>query len=425
MSSLKICTMKNTLFTLLFSILTLQLFAQDAFTPKQFLGYNIGEQFTRHHRVVDYFFALEKAFPGQIKVEKVGQTYEKRDLLLVYIGTPDNLKKLGEIKQKHLTQAPDEKLAIVWLSYNVHGNESSGTEAAMQTAYRLLTDKAGYLENTVVIMDPCLNPDGRDRYVNFYYQYGANPIDMQRFSASHNETWPGGRPNHYLFDLNRDWAWMTQIESAVRIQQYNQWLPHVHVDFHEQGINEPYYFPPAAEPYHEVITDWQREFQKEIGKNHAGYFDKAGWLYFSKEIFDLLYPSYGDTYPTYSGSIGMTYEQGGSGRAGLAVITQVGDTLRLSDRVAHHVTTGLSTVETSARNAQKLVAEYQKFYKQKDFKYESYVLKGSSNQIEPLLVLLGKNNIQWQMISTSTQAIAAKGFHFKTGAHEAFKLKIG
>ncbi|MEN9743809.1 MAG: hypothetical protein RLZZ65_1614 [Bacteroidota bacterium] len=417
--------MKNLLITLIFSLLTVQLFAQEVFTPKQFLGYNIGEQFTRHHRVVDYFFALEKAFPTQIKVQKVGQTYEKRDLLLVYIGTPENLKKLEEIRQKHLTQAPDEKLAIVWLSYNVHGNESSGTEAAMQTAYRLLTDKASFLENTVVIMDPCLNPDGRDRYVNFYYQYGANPIDMERFSASHNENWPGGRPNHYLFDLNRDWAWMTQIESAVRVQQYNQWLPHVHVDFHEQGINEPYYFPPAAEPYHEVITNWQREFQKEIGKNHAGYFDKAGWLYFSKEIFDLLYPSYGDTYPTYSGSIGMTYEQGGSGRAGLAVITQVGDTLRLADRVAHHVTTGLSTVETSARNAQKLVAEYQKFYEQKDFKYETYVLKGSSNQIEPLLVLLGKNNIQWQMISTSTQAIAAKGFHFKTGAPEPFKLQIG
>ena len=417
--------MKKVLFLTVLNLLTLQLLGQNNFTPQQFLGYNIGEQFTRQHRVVDYFFALEKAFPNNIKVVKTGQTYEKRDLLLCYIGTPDNLKKLEEIRQKHLTQAPDEKLAIVWLSYNVHGNESSGTEAAMQTAYRLLTDKIGYLENTVVIMDPCLNPDGRDRYVNFYYQYGANPIDMQRFSASHNETWPGGRPNHYLFDLNRDWAWMTQIESAVRMQQYNLWLPHVHVDFHEQGINEPYYFPPAAEPYHEVITNWQREFQQEIGKNHAGYFDKAGWLYFSKEIFDLLYPSYGDTYPTYSGSIGMTYEQGGSGRAGLAVITQVGDTLRLADRVAHHVTTGLSTVETSARNADKLVAEYQKFRKQKDFKYDSYVIKGSNNQIEPLLVLLGKNNIDWQMVSTSTQAVPAKGFHFKTGVQEAFKLEIG
>lgn len=417
--------MKKVLLIIALNFLTLQLLGQNNFTPQQFLGYNIGEQFTRQHRVVDYFFALEKAFPNNIKVVKTGQTYEKRDLLLCYIGTPENLKKLEEIRQKHLTQAPDEKLAIVWLSYNVHGNESSGTEAAMQTAYRLLTDKIGYLENTVVIMDPCLNPDGRDRYVNFYYQYGANPIDMQRFSASHNETWPGGRPNHYLFDLNRDWAWMTQIESAVRMQQYNQWLPHVHVDFHEQGINEPYYFPPAAEPYHEVITNWQRDFQQEIGKNHAGYFDKAGWLYFSKEIFDLLYPSYGDTYPTYSGSIGMTYEQGGSGRAGLAVITQVGDTLRLADRVAHHVTTGLSTVETSARNADKLVAEYQKFRKQKDFKYDTYVIKGSNNQIAPLLSLLSKNSIDWQMVSTSTQAVPAKGFHFKTGAQEAFKLEIG
>ncbi len=417
--------MKKLLLVIVLNFLTLQLVGQNNFTPQQFLGYNIGEQFTRQHRVVDYFIALEKAFPNNIKVVKTGQTYEKRDLLLCYIGTPENLKKLEEIRQKHLTQAPDEKLAIVWLSYNVHGNESSGTEAAMQTAYRLLTDKIGYLENTVVIMDPCLNPDGRDRYVNFYYQYGANPIDMQRFSASHNETWPGGRPNHYLFDLNRDWAWMTQIESSIRMQQYNLWLPHVHVDFHEQGINEPYYFPPAAEPYHEVITNWQREFQQEIGKNHAGYFDKAGWLYFSKEIFDLLYPSYGDTYPTYSGSIGMTYEQGGSGRAGLAVITQVGDTLKLSDRVAHHVTTGLSTVETSARNADKLVAEYQKFRKQKDFKYDSYVIKGNNNQIEPLLVLLGKNNIDWQMVSTSTQAVPAKGFHFKTGVQAAFKLEIG
>ncbi len=417
--------MKNFIFLIAFTGLTLSLFGQNSFTPQQFLGYHIGEQFTRHHRVVDYFYALEKAFPENIKVVKTGQTYEKRDLLLAYIGTAENLKKLEEIRQKHLSQDTDEKLAIVWLSYNVHGNESSGTEAAMQTAYRLLTDKKGYLENTVVIMDPCLNPDGRDRYVNFYYQYGANPIDMDRFSASHNESWPGGRPNHYLFDLNRDWAWMTQIESSIRVQQYNQWLPHVHVDFHEQGINEPYYFPPAAEPYHEVITDWQREFQNEIGKNHAGYFDKAGWLYFSKEIFDLLYPSYGDTYPTYSGSIGMTYEQGGSGRAGLAVITQVGDTLRLADRVAHHVTTGLSTVETSARNAQKLVAEYQKFRKSKNYAYQTFVLRGTFAQLEPALELLQKNNIQWEKVSTSTQLTSAKGYHYQTGAVEPFKLQMG
>ncbi len=422
---LEVKIMKKYYLFLAMSFLTLQLLGQNTFTPQQFLGYSIGEQFTRHHRVVDYFFALEKAFPENIKVVKTGQTYEKRDLLLAFIGTSENLKRLEEIRQQHLSQDPKENLAIVWLSYNVHGNESSGTEAAMQTAYRLLTDKIGYLDNTVVIMDPCLNPDGRDRYVNFYYQYGANSIDLQRFSASHNESWPGGRPNHYLFDLNRDWAWMTQIESSIRVQQYNGWLPHVHVDFHEQGINEPYYFPPAAEPYHEVITDWQREFQNEIGKNHAGYFDKAGWLYFSKEIFDLLYPSYGDTYPTYSGSIGMTYEQGGSGRAGLAVITQVGDTLRLADRVAHHVTTGLSTVETSARNAQKLVAEYQKFRKSKNYAYQTFVLRGTFAQLEPALELLKKNNIEWEKVTASTQIVSSKGFHYKTGVVEPFKLQMG
>ena len=395
------------------------------FTPKTFLGYEIGEQFTRQDKVVSYFKALQTAFPSTLKVEKYGETYEHRDLILAFFGTPENLQKLEEIRQNHQTHANSEKLAIVWLSYNVHGNESSGTEAAMQTAYRLLTDKYAYLENTIVIMDPCLNPDGRDRYVNFYHQYGNAPADKQKFSAEHKEPWPSGRPNHYLFDLNRDWAWMTQIESEQRVQRYNQWLPHVHVDFHEQGINEPYYFPPAAEPYHEVITNWQRNFQKEIGGNHANYFDKEGWLYFSKEIFDLLYPSYGDTYPTYNGSIGMTYEQGGSGRAGLAVITQVGDTLSLKDRVEHHVTTGLSTVEMSAKNAGRLIKEYQSFCSNKNYKYKTYVLRAPQAKLEPLMTLMKKNGIQVEMISTSTQEISSKGFHFQNGQVEALKLAQG
>lgn len=397
-------------------------FSQVNFTPEQFLGYKVGAQFTRQDKVVAYFNALQKAFPSTIKVQKYGETYEKRDLIMAYIGTEENLKNIETIQKAHLQNDASEKIAIVWLSYNVHGNESSGTEAAMQTAYLLLTSKKDYLKNTIVIMDPCLNPDGRDRYVNFYYQYGNQPYDSHKFSAEHNEPWPSGRPNHYLFDLNRDWAWMTQVESQQRVKQYNKWLPHVHVDFHEQGINEPYYFPPAAEPYHEVITNWQRDFQKEIGKNHASYFDKSGWLYFSKEIFDLLYPSYGDTYPTYNGSIGMTYEQGGSGRAGLSVITQVGDTLTLNDRVSHHVTTGLSTVEMSALKADKLIKEYQDFCKKKNYKYKTYVLSGEANKLSPLLELLDKNEIQYE---AANDASVVKGFHFKNGKVESYKTIAG
>ena len=135
----------------------------------------------------------------------------------------------------------------------------------------------------------------------------------------HSEPWPGGRTNHYYFDLNRDWAWQSQQESRDRVAFYLQWMPHVHADIHEMGAESPYYFAPAAPPYHVNVTDWQAKFQTDIGKNNASHFDKEGWLYYTREKFDLFYPSYGDTYPTFAGAIGMTYEQGGSGYANRAV----------------------------------------------------------------------------------------------------------
>jgi hypothetical protein len=201
-----------------------------------------------------------------------------------------------------------------------------------------------------------------------------------------------------LFDLNRDWAWLTQVESQQRMKIYNQWLPHVHVDFHEQGYNEPYYFPPAAEPFHEIITDWQREFQERIGKNHARYFDNAGWLYFSKEIFDLLYPSYGDTYPMYNGAIGMTYEQAGSGRAGKSVRTNLGDTLTLKDRIDHHVITGLSTVEVSLQNKTELIENYNAFGLNKKHKYNHYILRGENDKLQKISNLLRSHEIEFGQI---------------------------
>jgi hypothetical protein len=215
---------------------------------------------------------------------------------------------------------------IVWLSYNVHGNEPASSEAAMKTLYALVGGEdaraskgAGsggspvdWLKNTVVIIDPCINPDGRDRYVNWYNGVVGLQPNPTRSRVSTRSPGLMGAANHYNFDLNRDWAWQTQIETQQRLKKYNEWLPQVHVDYHEQGYNSPYYFAPAAEPYHEVITSWQREFQVLIGKNNAKYFDRNGWLYFTKQEFDLFYPSYGDTYPTYNGAIGMTLSRVGS-----------------------------------------------------------------------------------------------------------------
>ena len=410
-------------------------------SPEQFFGYKIGARYTPHWRIVEYFKHMASAVPGTVKLQQYGQTYEGRPLMVAYISSAANLSNLEKIRTNNLalahvsgsggatTGAP----AIVWLSYNVHGNETSSSEASLLTLYSLVdpsnTKTKEWLQNTIVVIDPCLNPDGRDRYINWFNSVvGARP-NANLDAREHSEPWPGGRTNHYNFDLNRDWAWQTQVETQQRVKLYNQWLPQIHVDFHEQGINSPYYFAPAAEPFHEVITPWQREFQGVIGRNHARYFDKEGWLYFTKELFDLLYPSYGDTYPTYSGAIGMTYEQaggGGGGRAGSAVKTASGDTLTLYDRAIHHFTTSMSTIEIASQNAAKLVSEFAKFFNGATTNgvgdYKSYVVKyevRDADRISALRDLLSRNGIEY---GSGRTGLTQRGYNYYTGKVESFTL---
>ena len=373
--------------------------AQTLKSPAEFLGYELGSQYTRHHKVVDYFMYVSQNSKN-VQLEKYGETNEQRPLYVSFISSEENIKNIEAIREDNLKRAgilkgnPTSEVALVWLSYNVHGNETSSSEAAMQTLYELITSKQDWLKNTLVIMDPCVNPDGRDRYVNWYNQTKSTPYNPNPETTEHNEPWPGGRPNHYLFDLNRDWAWATQTETQQRLKIYNKWMPQVHVDFHEQNMNSPYYFAPAAEPFHEVITDWQRDFQTQIGKNNARYFDKEGWAYFTKEHFDLLYPSYGDTYPTFMGAIGMTYEQAGGGRGALGVTIENETVLTLTDRVAHHFTTGISTVEMTSKNTSKLLTEFEKFFDNSNLKYKSYILRGDYEKMLSLKALLDKHEIQ-------------------------------
>ena len=401
-------------FTLLLVLVSLSVSAQIK-SPSEFLGYDIGTQFTRHADVVGYFEYIANN-SQLVTYDSYGKTTERRLLTYAIVSSKENLDNIELIKTNNLKNVGIKKgksnpeIAIVWLSYNVHGNEASSSEAAMQTLYELIMNKKSWLENTVVIIDPCLNPDGRDRYVNWYNQVKASPYNTHQSATEHNEPWPSGRPNHYLFDLNRDWVWASQIETKQRLILYNQWMPHVHVDFHEQGINEPYYFAPAAEPFHEVISDWQRTFQLQIGKNHAKYFDREGWLFFTREQFDLLYPSYGDTYPTFMGAIGMTYEQAGHGRAGLGIDNDEGIELTLVDRINHHTTTSLSTVEISSQNAKLLNDEFSAYFKNDELKYRSYVLNGNVDKIKKLTSLLDLHDIKWGY-SKSEKVI---GFHYGT-----------
>lgn len=408
-------------------------------SPEQFLGYKIGARYTPHFNVVNYFREVAATASNMVKLEEYGRTNEGRPLLLAYIALPENLSRLEQIRLNNLRlagfakdkMAPDEaSTALVWLSYNVHGNETSSSEAAMLTLYELVNPSNAktkeWLKNTVVIIDPCINPDGRDRYVNWFNSVVGTTPNPQPFTREHSEPWPGGRSNHYYFDLNRDWAWQTQVESQQRLAKYNQWLPQIHVDYHEQGYNEPYYFAPAAEPFHEVITPWQREFQVMIGKNNAKYFDENGWLFFTKERFDLFYPSYGDTYPIYRGAIGMTYEQGGHSRAGAAVINEDDDTLTLWDRLYHHFTTGMATIEVSSQNAGKLVQEFKKYYDKARTtppgEFKAYVVKADAgDKLTRLKRLLDRNGIEWKYVSPA----GFSGLNYFTGKAEGFKTVHG
>ncbi|MEO6135676.1 MAG: M14 metallopeptidase family protein [Ginsengibacter sp.] len=419
--------------TLLFGAFT---FAQVQ-SPEEFLGYKVGTRFTRHHELVSYFQQVAKEAPSLVKLQKYGETNEGRPLYIAFISTPENINNLEQIRMNNLRlanmakdkMAPTENTpAIVWLSYNIHGNEASSSEASMLTLFSLVDSKntqtKEWLKNTVVVIDPCMNPDGRDRYVNWYNTMVGKKYNPLMISREHDEPWPGGRSNHYNFDLNRDWAWQTQVESQQRLAQYNSWLPEVHVDFHEQSPNEPYYFAPAAQPYHEVITQWQSDFQKTIGRNHAKYFDKNGWLYFTNERFDLFYPSYGDTYPLYNGSIGMTYEQGGGGVGGLGVLTDEDDTLTLVDRAMHHYTTGISTIETASLNANKLITNFRKFFNDASAgnigEYKTYIVKNNpqdAERIAALMKLLDKNRIQYGVGSGT-----GKGFSYFSRKEENFSI---
>ncbi|MEP7277180.1 MAG: M14 metallopeptidase family protein [Bacteroidota bacterium] len=431
--------MKNFLLTLFLLVAAVGGTLAQLQSPGQFLGYELGSHFTPHFKIVNYFYYIAAQAPDRIKITQYGETMEGRPLLLAYITSRENLGNLENIRENNLrlagavkdgTVASEDAPVVVWFSYNVHGNEPSSSEAAMLTLYELVNpandSSRVWLKNTVVIMDPCVNPDGRDRYVNWQNGVQGKTPNLNPVAREHNEPWPGGRTNHYNFDLNRDWAWQTQSESQQRLIKYNQWLPQVHVDFHEQGYNQPYYFAPAAEPFHEVITPWQRTFQNMIGKNNARHFDANGWLYFTKERFDLFYPSYGDTYPIYNGSVGMTFEQGGHSRGGLAVVKEDGDTLTLYDRLIHHYTTGMSTIEISSRNAARVIQEYHKYFNTAlqlpAGEFKSYVLKyDGTDRIERLKTLLSKNNIGW----VYPNAGAFTGLNYQTGKATAFKTAPG
>lgn len=400
-------------------------------SPKEFLP-SYGSQVTFYHEVEDYFTHLTET-SSWIQKRAYGMTPQGRELATYIISTPENLKNLEVIRQQHLSKiglgeskSNNPSKAIVWLSFNVHGNEMGAIESAISVAYELINpankDTKKWLEDIVVILDPCLNPDGFSRYANWLRDVSGSKTHPEWYDREHMEPWPGGRQNHFVFDLNRDWAWQTQPESQMRMVLYRDWMPMIHVDVHEMGYNEPYFFPPAAEPFHEQITPYQKQFHQQIGTHTAKKFDAENWLYYTAERFDLFYPSYGDTYPSFNGAIGMTYEQGGIG-AGRAIKMKNGQVLTLQDRINHHKTAVLAAVELSYLQRTALSESFINYFKNSRTnpkgKYQTYVLKKSAKNKE-LLALLTRNGIEYQTIAESKKM---RGFSFSSHEEEDFSTQ--
>lgn len=347
--------------------------AQQVPSPAQVLGYELGERFTPYAGVQQYAKALAASAPDRVRYLPYGQTYEGRELFQLVIARPDVLARLDQVLAanaeltrpetgvQRAAQVAATNPAVVYFSYGVHGNESSSSEAAMWTAYDLARgapEVAGVLDSLVVVIDPVTNPDGRDRYVNWFRSVrGARPNPDPQ-AREHREPWPGGRFNHYLFDLNRDWSWATQAETRARLATWWRWNPQVHVDFHEMGYNSSYFFFPATAPVNPIYPPYVLQWGKRFGDANARAFDQHGWGYYTAEEFDLFYPGYGDSWPSLTGAIGMTYEQAGHGAAGQAVERDDGDTLTLRERALHHWTSSRATLRAAMAGKTQLLTDY-------------------------------------------------------------------
>ena len=295
-------------------------------SPEDYLGYPIGAHHTRHDRIVGYLEKLSEV-SDRATLYDYGRTHEGRRLVILTISAPENINQLPNLKERHLAYTqPNANLTVdpdlpvfINLAYNVHGNEPSSSEAALLTAYTLTASDhpeiLNYLKNAVIFVDPTINPDGRDRHAQWANMYQGNPLVADPQDAEHNEYWPGGRTNHYWFDLNRDWLLAINPESRGKLNWYHEWYPNVVTDFHEMGSQSTYFFEPMK-TNGSLNPIMPKENYEDLNNLFGEYFSQAldsiGSLYFTKEVFDGTYPGYGSSYPDLQGGLGLLFEQASS-----------------------------------------------------------------------------------------------------------------
>jgi hypothetical protein len=369
-------------------------------TLRSVLGYDAGERITPPEDLIVYLRALHAAAPDRTRLLEYARSWQRRPLVALVIGSPARLSAIDAVKRDLQRLADPRGLAaaeadaiiarapvVTWLMHAVHGDEISSSDAALMEAYHLLAARgdAGVdtvLRESIVIVDPLQNPDGRARFVATNQQGEAATPDAEPAAIEHDQPWPGGRYNHYLFDMNRDWFAQTQPETRGRVALYREWWPHVVVDLHEMGTDSTYYFAPPADPLNPHITRAQQKWFDAFGRANGAAFDARGFAYFIREVYDSFYPGYGESWPIFQGAIGMTYEQASA--RGLRQRRDDDTVLSYRDGVRQHFTAAITTAETAAKNRAAILRDFYEYRR-------SAIAEGEASAPREYLLLPGSD----------------------------------
>lgn len=385
--------------------------------PEEVLGYQVGQWHVRHDQLVQYMRVLAEKSP-RVSIETIGFSHEQRPLLLLKFSQPDNIAKLEQLREQHYAQVFKKQQAnnlpaFIWMGYSVHGNESSGSNAALLVAYYLAAAQGEeveqLLDNSVVLLDPSLNPDGLARFAQWANSNRGKTLSADPQHREHVEQWPSGRTNHYMFDLNRDWLLLQHPESRARIAAFHKWQPHVLTDFHEMGPNSTYFFQPGIPTRTHPLTPAKNtQLTTELANFHAQALDAQNQLYFTQESFDDFYYGKGSTYPDINGSVGILFEQASSRGH---VQETINGQLTFAQSIKNQVTTSLSTFVGVMANKKQLIDFKNGFYHQAESladkeKFLGYVVaKGQDPQrFEEFMSVLTQHQIKAYGLNKAVKA---------------------
>ena len=412
-------------------------------TPKSVIYHEVGEWHVTHDRLVNYMKALDQA-SDRITLQVSGYTYEGRPQLAMIITSPKNHAQIETIRKEHLKLSDanqssslnlDNMPIVVWQGYSIHGNESSGSNAALLTAYYLAAAQGAavedLLEKVVIIFDPSFNPDGLNRFANWANMHKSKTMVADPQAREFNEVWPGGRFNHYWFDLNRDWLPAQHVESRSRLKVYHDWKPNILTDHHEQGSNATFFFQPGVPSRVNPNTpNRNQELTAAIGNFHAKFLDSIGSMYFTKEGYDDFYYGKGSTYPDINGAVGILFEQASS--RGHAQETDNG-LLTFPFTIRNQFVTSLSTLEAARALRKEMLAFQRDFYKDVAKESEAFPVKAyvfgdekDKSRTNMFIEMLQRHQVKVYSLKTD---VSADGKNFKAGqayviptAQQQFKI---